>query len=235
MKKSRKGVKQVEELEIYLYDDIEANGKDWEGNTIVSDTSADTVRKKLADANPDAPIAFHINSYGGDVKEGVAIYTLIKQHNGPVTVYVDGFACSIASLIAMGGNKIIMGKLAMMMTHGPWTVVAGNAEELRKEAEILDKITETMSIAYRERCGDKLTDERLKAMMTEDTWLNAEECVALGLADEIAGESPGDKLAQAKSRAATLMKKKTPDAPNAEAKNNAERLMLAFKKMEDAV
>lgn len=222
----------TESLEIYLYDDIEADGKDWCGETIESETSAKSVHKRLEEAEPDTPISLHINSYGGEVKEGAAIYSLLKGHPGPVTVHVDGFACSAASLIAMAGDKVIMGKLAMMMIHNAWTVAAGNARELRKAADDLDKISSTMSLAYKERCGDKLPEGRLKSMLDEETWLDAEECVDLGFADEIAGESAAEGLAKAKAAAVASVRQKVPQPTNAEAKNNAERLMKAFKKME---
>lgn len=222
----------TENLEIYLYDDIEADGEGWFGETIESETSAKSVHKQLDEVEPNTPISLHINSYGGDVKEGAAIYSLLKLHSGPVTVYVDGFACSAASLIAMAGDKVIMGKLAMMMIHNAWTVAAGNAKELRKAADDLDKISTTMSLAYKERCGDKLPEDKLQSMLDEEVWLDAEECVALGFADEIAGKSAAEGLAKAKAAAVSSFWKKVPQPTNAEAKNNAERLMRAFKKME---
>ena len=118
--------------------------------------------------------------------EGTAIYNQLRRHSAYKTVYIDGFACSIASVIAMAGDKIIMPKNALMMIHNMWMGVIGNAAELRKAADDLDVINSAGRNAYLAKAGDKLTADQLAEMMDAETWLTAEQCIALGLADEYA-------------------------------------------------
>lgn len=162
-------------LELFLFDTIDG----WED----SETSANTVRKMLTDDIEQIDV--HINSIGGNVMEGVAIYNLLRRHKANVTVYVDGFACSIASVIAMSGDRVIMPKNAMMMIHNCWTVAIGNATELRKTAEALDKIMEGGRYAYLSKAGDKLTEEKLMELLEAETYLTSTECYELGLCDEV--------------------------------------------------
>lgn len=128
-------------------------------------------------------ISVFINSDGGDVFAGQAINSMLKRHSATVTVYVDGLAASIASVIAMAGDKVIMPSNAMMMIHNPWSFAIGNSEDMRKMADDLDKIAESIVAAYREKTG--LSDEEIKAIMDKETWLTAEEAVEKGFADEI--------------------------------------------------
>ncbi|MBN2852048.1 MAG: Clp protease ClpP, partial [Clostridia bacterium] len=128
--------------------------------------------------------------------EGTAIYSQLKRHQAQKIVYVDGFACSVASVIAMAGDKVIMPKNTMMMIHNMWTCVCGNAQELRKAADDLDTISNGNRQAYLLKAKDKLTEEKLIEMLNAETWLTADQCVEYGLADEIAGEEAD--LTQAK-------------------------------------
>lgn len=124
-----------------------------------------------------------INSPGGDVFAGQAIYSMLKRHSATVNVYVDGLAASIASLVAMAGDKVIMPKNAMMMIHSPWTLAIGNAQEFRKIADDMDKIRDSMVVAYESRSA--LTTEEILDMMDAEKWLSADDCLEYGLADEI--------------------------------------------------
>lgn len=124
-----------------------------------------------------------INSPGGDVFAGQAIYSMLKRHKATVNVYVDGLAASIASLIAMAGDKVIMPKNAMMMIHSPWTIAVGNAQELRKIADDMDKIRDSMVVAYEKRSA--LTKDEILEIMDAETWLSADDCLEYGFADEI--------------------------------------------------
>ena len=120
-------------LELYIYGDVEGDGRNWWTDEVIrSETSANTFREDLA-AHPDvSQINIYINSYGGSVFEGTAIYNQLKRHPARKTVYVDGFACSIASVIAMAGDEVVMPRNALMMVHNMWMGVCGNAAELRK-------------------------------------------------------------------------------------------------------
>lgn len=125
----------------------------------------------------------HINSYGGAVAEGLAIYNTLKNHSAHVTTICDGFACSAASVIFMAGDKRIMNEASLLMIHNAWTYASGNADDLRKEAEDLDKITEASVNAYMSRVS--ISEEDLKKKMDDETWITAEEAVADGFATGI--------------------------------------------------
>lgn len=174
-------------LELYIYGDVEGDGYDWWTEEVIrSETSANTFREELA-AHPDVTqIKIFINSYGGSVFEGTAIYNQLKRHPAHKTVYVDGFACSIASVIAMAGDEIVMPRNALMMVHNMMMGVMGNAAELRKAADDLDKINEAGREAYLQKAGDKLTPEVIAQLEDDETWLTAEECIRYGLADRYA-------------------------------------------------
>jgi ATP-dependent protease ClpP protease subunit len=130
----------------------------------------------------------YINSTGGSVFEGSAIYSQLKRHNAKVTVYIDGFACSIASVIAMAGDKVIMSENAVMMIHNAWAVAAGNSAQLRKIADDLDVINKANKAAYLVKSDGKITDEELTEMLDNETYLSAEDCVKYGFCDEISSK-----------------------------------------------
>ena len=176
-------------LDLYIYGDVEGDGYDWwEDEVIRSETSANTFREELSKYPNVTQINLYINSYGGSVFEGTAIYNQLRRHSAHKTVYVDGFACSIASVIAMAGDEIVMPRNALMMVHNMWMGVCGNASELRKAADDLDKINEAGREAYLQKAGDKLTPEMIAQMEDDETWLTAEECIRYGLADRYADE-----------------------------------------------
>lgn len=176
-------------LDLYIYGDVEGDSYDWWTDEIIrSETSAGAFRDALA-AHPDVTeIRIFINSYGGSVFEGTAIYNQLRRHPAHKTVYVDGFACSIASVIAMAGDTVIMPRNTMMMIHNMWMVAAGNARDLRKAADDLDTINAAGRAAYLEKAGDRLDEQALADMMDAETWLTAEQCIAYGLADQYAEE-----------------------------------------------
>lgn len=189
-------------LDLYIYGDVEADWYDWWREEVVrSETSANTFRDELA-AHPEvSQINIYINSQGGSVIEGTAIYNQLKRHPAHKTVYVDGFACSIASVIAMAGDEVVMPRNTMMMLHNMWMVVRGDAAELRKAADDLDKMNEAGRAAYLQKAGDKLTPEMIAQMENDETWLTAQECMEYGLADRFA-EQDADL-----SNAAEVLKK----------------------------
>lgn len=126
-----------------------------------------------------------INSDGGDVFAGQAIHSMLKRHKATVTVYIDGLAASIASVIAMAGDVVRMPRNAMIMVHNPWAFMFGgyNAEDLRKMANDLDKARESILVTYEDKTGME-RDELIK-LCDAETWLTAEEAVDKGFADEI--------------------------------------------------
>lgn len=176
-------------LELYIYGDVEGDDRDWwTGQMIESETSANYFRETLAAYPNVKAIHIYINSYGGSVFEGTAIYNQLKRHPAEKVVYVDGFACSVASVIAMAGDRVIMPKNAMMMIHNAWSYVCGNAAELRKAADDLDTINRGNRQAYLQKVGNRLTEDQLVAMLDEEKWLTAEECIEYGFADTYADQ-----------------------------------------------
>ncbi|WP_228725124.1 head maturation protease, ClpP-related [Caproicibacter fermentans] len=227
-------------LDIYLYDDVEGDSENWwTGEKQPSDTSANHIREILEAAGNVDAINIYINSYGGEVKEGLGIYNLLKRSKAYKTVYVDGFACSIASVIAMCGDKVIMGTNTLMMIHHASMGAYGTSDELRKAANDVDVIDKASCSSYLEKAGNKLTEETLNQLLDNQTWLTAEQCVQYGLADEIASkedpatEAANQHLEQAKqTMMAFLRGKAIPEVPKqfAAQKTNAEKLMTAFRK-----
>lgn len=183
----------VRELNLYIYGDVEAeravDDESWWGfHMEESETSANHFREVLSQFPGVTQINLYINSYGGSVFEGTAIYNQLRRHSAHKTVFVDGFACSIASVIAMAGDEIVMPRNALMMIHNMWMHAMGNASELRKAADDLDVINAAGRAAYLLKAGDKLDESRLEEMMDAETWLTAAQCIELGLADRFADE-----------------------------------------------
>ena len=177
-------------LELYIYGDVEGRTFDWENwRYVTSENSAQHFREELAKYPDTKLIDIYINSYGGDVFEGTAIYNQLKRHQARKVVHVDGFACSIASVIAMAGDEVIMPRNTLMMIHNAWMCARANAAELRKAADDLDVINTAGRQAYLQKAGDKLPEDQLAEMMDAETWLTAERCVELGLADRLADEN----------------------------------------------
>lgn len=172
--------------EIYIYDSIqEKRFNPSTRNYGESETSAKHFSKLLEEIPETDEIVCYMNSNGGEVKEGVAIYNQLKRHKASKTVYVDGFANSVASLICMAFDKIVMGLGTSMLIHEMWLCIAGNANQLRKAAEDLDTLMESNRQVYLERSGGKITEEELRTLMAKETFLTPEECVEYGFADEI--------------------------------------------------
>ena len=172
-------------LELYIYGDVKSDSYDWWNDEVIkSETSANRFRDELAKYAGASEINVYINSNGGSVFEGTAIYNQLKRHSAKKIVHIDGFACSIASVIAMAGDEVIMPKNALMMIHNMWMSACGNAVELRKAADDLDVINTAGRQAYISKAGDKLSEKELTKMMDAETWLTAEQCITYGLADK---------------------------------------------------
>ncbi len=176
---------------LYVYDDVTAYG-DFNWNTWEydeSETSAKYFRDQLEAIPENGTIELHVNSNGGSVKEGVAIYNLLKQHKAEKVCYVDGFAYSIASVICMACDKIVMGTGTSMLIHNMSMSVYGDAKMLRKCADDLDVLMEANRKIYMERAKN-LTEEQLIEMMDAETFLTPEQCMEYGFCDEIGTETP---------------------------------------------
>ncbi|WP_372826530.1 ClpP-like prohead protease/major capsid protein fusion protein [Polaromonas sp.] len=178
----------VAAAEIHIYGDI---GESWWGETV----SAKDFVAELAELDVEA-ITVRINSIGGSVPDGLAIYNAIRRHKAAVTIEVDGMAFSIASLIAMAGDKVNMAKNAMLMIHAPWTYAGGNSKELRELADTLDTWAAAMSTSYAARTGDQ---PAMLALLTDgkDHYYTAEQCLAEKFIDAITDDVPPAAMASA--------------------------------------
>ncbi|MFS1133989.1 head maturation protease, ClpP-related [Enterococcus hirae] len=166
-----------DEADIYIFGEITS----FKWNE--SDTTASSFQKDLKELGDVKKINLHVNSPGGSVFEGIAIGNMLKQHKAYVTAYVDALAASIASVIVVSCDKVIMPENSMMMIHNPWSFAIGNANELRKKADDLDRIAESSVVTYLAKAGEKLTEEKIKQIMDEETWLSAKEAFDYGLCD----------------------------------------------------
>lgn len=160
--------------EVYVYDEIGGFG-------VTSGDFLNQIREL------DGDVSLHLNSPGGDVFDGLAIYQALKNRAGSTTVHVDGLAASIASVIAMGADKVIMAPKAQLMIHEGFTMAMGDAADMRKLADLLDRTSDNIASVYADKAGQSA--EFWRARMKDETWYSAEEAVAAGLADEIQGQA----------------------------------------------
>lgn len=157
-----------------------------------SDVSAYLLSRQLSELDPDVTlINVNINSYGGEVAEGLAIYNALKRHPAQVRTRVDGFACSIASVVFMAGDERYMNDASLLMVHNAWTRGSGDAAQLRKLADDIETITQASKAAYLSRVS--ITEEELTALMDEESWIVPDDALSFGFATAI--ETPsGDGL-----------------------------------------
>ena len=170
---------------LYIYGDI-TSIKWFENNVCVYDLA-----KEIGELNGKA-LTVRINSYGGEVAEGLAIYNLLKSYEGEVTTICDGFACSAASVVFMAGTKRIMPRSSLLMIHNAWTWASGDAGDLRKAADDLEKITQPSVDIY--TSVSNVDSDEIKAMMDAETWIDADEALDYGFATEISEETAMQSL-----------------------------------------
>lgn len=188
--------------DLYFYGDIVSEG--WEAWT-EEDQYPESVKNFLANQE-GKDLNVYINSGGGSVFAGVAIYNIIRRHaqKAKVQIYVDGLAASIASVIAFAGSEPPnMPKNAFLMVHNPWTYAMGNAEDLRKTAEDLDKVKLAITAVYQDHLQEGVTIEEIEQLMDAETWLQAEEAAKyfrINVTEpvEAAAAADGDYTARAK-------------------------------------
>ena len=178
--KFRAATDQPDTGELLIYGPIAADdGMGW----LFDDITPKQFRDDLDALGDISELRLFINSPGGDVFAGQAIHSMLRRHPANVTVFVDGLAASIASIVVMAGDKVIMPRNAMMMVHNPWTFGMGDAEEFRKIADTLDQIRESIFAAYRDKTG--MSRDELLPLLDAETWMTAEDAVGMGFADEI--------------------------------------------------
>lgn len=167
----------AERVSLYINDTITGDADDWWGGF-----SLDMLKDKLSEAN-GKPLDIHINSYGGEVFEGFAIYNAIKEYSGDVVCYVDGIAASIASVIALAGTKLVMHKASMFMIHNASGGCYGTAKEMQQVVEALEKINTVIKDIYLTKVN--VDEAKLTELMDNETFLTPQECVDYGFCDEI--------------------------------------------------
>lgn len=157
--------------------------------------SAPKLSKQLDELGDVSQINVHINSYGGEVAEGLAIYSALRRHKARVHTTCDGFACSIASVIFMAGDERLMSDASLLMIHNAWTSAWGvNAADLRKLADDMDTITSASKSAYMARVS--ITEAELTELMDAETWISPADAVDMGFATAIETFESGDKASQ---------------------------------------
>lgn len=166
-----------------IVDDDSAWVYEWCG---IPAASPNAFREELK-AYSGRDVAVWVDSWGGDTTAAAGIYNALKEHNGKVTVKIDGKAVSAASVIAMAGDVVQMSPVGVMMIHNPWTGVSGEAKDLRQVADVLDVIKQTIVNAYQLKTGQ--SKNKIAKMMDDETWMSAEDAKKLGFVDEILYQS----------------------------------------------
>lgn len=167
--------------EILIYGDI---GFSWWDDGV----TAKAVKTALDEIGGDSALDIRVNSYGGDVFEGIAIHSLFSAHGGRKTMHIDGIAASAASVIAMAGDVIRIAQAGQLMIHDAWTIEAGNGEVMRRTADRLDMTSQSLAQTYAKRTGKSETEMRdlMRADGGEGTWFTSQAALDIGLVDEIA-------------------------------------------------
>ncbi len=159
--------------ELYFYGDIVSNT--WQSYLFDEDKCPQDIVDFLSELDDYGAVDIYINSGGGSVHGGLAIYNILKRYQGEKIVHVDGIAASIASVIAFAGDQVLIPKNAQFMIHKPWSCVIGDAEDMRKEADILDICQATIMNVYMEHVRDGITEDVIVDMVNKETWLTGEQ------------------------------------------------------------
>ena len=158
-------------VDIYIFDEIGSYGVN--AQSFIEEVKAYKKR----------PMNLHINCVGGDVFDGMAIYNILKKRTAETTVYIEGIAASMGSVIALAADNVVMAENSLFMIHNAWGGAMGEAKEMRKTAKLLEKISNEIADIYVKKT--KMPYDKVKEMMDEETWLNAEEAYSLGFIDSI--------------------------------------------------
>ena len=203
-----------ENADLYIFGDIVAFP--WESQ---GQQSGNSIVKALQNVTAKN-ITVHINSYGGDVSEGLAIYNTLKnaeKSGKTVTTMCDGFACSAASVVFMAGSRRVMNAASLLMIHNAWTVAMGNASELEKAADDLRTITQASVEAY--KTVATISEKEIKKLMDAETWILPADAVEYGFATEVADAPEDEDGKKQQSAFRVIMNKLT--APAAETQMSA--------------
>jgi ATP-dependent Clp protease protease subunit len=165
----------AEEAEVYIYEDI---GEGWFGGVTAKQFAADL--RALGDVKV---INLHVNSYGGEVFDAVAIYRTLVEHPARVVTHIDGVAASSAATVSMAGDEIRISESGMLMIHNAWGVAIGEAKEMRQTADLLETLSGTIGDVYAQRSGQ--SKDQISAWMDATTWMTAAEAVERGFANSV--------------------------------------------------
>lgn len=201
----------------------------WDDSTSAADVD---IALKEAGSND---LIIHLNSPGGDAFDGIAIYNRLKNHQGKVTIRVDGWACSSASVIAMAADELIMGAGSMLMIHEASTIVWGTKKHFRKEADLLEKLEDGIIDVYMTKA--KVDREEIKNMVDNETWFSANEAVEIGFATSSITSQPvedDEELTNLKAKMQAMenelqqLKNKEPEKPTPVKQNSARMAFLSI-------
>ena len=204
---------------ISVYDVI---GYDWwTGEGVTAKRVAGALRAMGA-----GPVTVNVNSPGGDMFEGLAIYNLLREHEGEVTVKVIGLAASAASIIAMAGDTVQIARAGFLMIHNCWVMAQGNRHDLREFAEMMEPFDAAMADIYVARTG--LDTEEVTRQMDGETWINGSSAIEQGYADDLL---PSDQVGQVDAKASASAVRRIEAAIRAAGlpRSEAQRLIHDFK------
>lgn len=174
----------TDDTELLIYGDI--TSLKW----FEDDVTAFDFAKELQEVNN--PLTVRINSYGGEVSQGLAMYSLLKNFKHKVTTVCDGFACSAASIVFMAGDERKLRSSGLLLIHNAWSSVCGDSNVMRKKADDLEKITKPSIDIYEQ--VSNLSRDKIKEFMDKETWITAEEALEYGLATEVITDEPKQSI-----------------------------------------
>lgn len=226
MKKYYSMETQDDTTDIYIYGEITSWAGEW-ANEEYGDMSAHLLSNKIKDI-ASGVINVYINSPGGEVSEGLAIYTALKRHSARVHTYCDGFACSAASVIFMAGDERIMSDASLLMIHNASTYASGDAKKLHKTAQDLEIISAAAANAYRDAVN--IEDTKLQDLLDAETWIPPQDALNMGFATKIESYAPNDGVtASAQGAIMARMLHKPQDPPHVDIDALAQHLFDKLK------
>ena len=200
---------------------LDVIGEDWwTGEGVTSKRIAGALR-----AIGERDIVVNINSPGGDMFEGVAIYNMLRQHQGRVTVNILGIAASAASIIAMAGDEIRIGRPSFLMIHNCWCVAAGNRHDFAEMAEYMAPFDAAMADVYQARTG--IDAKEIQSLMDRETWIGGSAAVDNGWADGLLDEAEIEKAGSTK--AASIRRLEAALRASGMPRSEAQKLLSDFK------